>query len=62
MEQQEELTDGFFRRRNVDNLLLMAVLGSGSVREKAQAELRCRKAVTCSDAFEDLFMTNLSVV
>lgn len=62
MQNQGDFTDGFFRRRNVENLLLMAVLGDGSIREQARAELQRRRAITLPDAFEDAFMTNLSVV
>lgn len=62
MEKREALADGFLRRRNIENLLLMAVLGDGSVREQARAELQRRRAITLPDAFEDAFMTNLSVV
>ncbi len=62
MQQQSEFTDGYFRRRNVENLLLMAVLGDETIREKARAELQRRRLVKNRDDFEDSFMTNLSVV
>lgn len=62
MEQSVELKDSFFRCRNIENLMLMAVLGDSSVRQKARAELDRRRVIVCPDAFEDSFLTNLSVV
>ena len=62
MERRAELSDGYFRRRNVENLLLMAVLGEESVRDRARTELQRRRVVSGGDDFEDSFMTNLSVV
>ncbi len=62
MEQRVELADGFFRRRNIEKLLLMAVLGEESIREQARHELHERRVVSSGYDFEDAFMTNLSVV
>lgn len=62
MENQREQSEDFCRWGNVENLLLMAVLGDGSLREKACQELQRRRVVDREDDFEDLFMTNLSVV
>ena len=62
METRGELAEGFFRCKSVENLLLMAVLGDGSVREGARLELHRRRVVSRRDDFEDSFMTNLSVV
>lgn len=62
MEKRADLADGFFRCRNIENLLLMAVLGDASVREKARFELQRRRVIRGRDDFEDSFMTNLSVV
>lgn len=62
MNKSEDLADGFFRRRNIENLLLMTVLGDGMVREKAKAELRRRRVIRDRDDYEGTFMTNLSVV
>ncbi len=60
--EKRELADDYFRCRNIENLLLMAVLGDVSVREKARSELQRRRAIHLPDEFEDMFMTNLSVV
>ena len=62
MEEYGELTESFFRCKSIENLLLMAVLGDGSMREKARRELQRRRIVSGRDDFEDSFMTNLSVV
>jgi hypothetical protein len=62
MEKRADLTGRFFRCRNIENLLLMAVLGDVSVREKARFELQRRRVIRGLDDFADSFMTNLSVV
>jgi hypothetical protein len=62
MEQCAEFSDGYFLGKNIENLLLMAVLGDESLRQKARAELQRRRLLNCRDDFEDSFMTNLSVV
>lgn len=60
--EKRELTDDYYRCRNIENLLLMTVLGDDVVREKARAELQRRRAIHLPEEFEDMFMTNLSVV
>jgi hypothetical protein len=60
--EKREPGDGFFRCQSIENLMLMAVLGAGSVRETARTELGRRRAIRLPDEFEDMFMTNLSVV
>ena len=62
MDKREQLAEGFYRYKTVENLLLMAVLGSGTVGEQARRELQRRRVVSGKDDFEDSFMTNLSVV
>lgn len=59
---KQEPGDGFIRCQSVENLMLMVVLGAGSVREQARTELGRRRAIRLPDEFEDMFMTNLSVV
>ena len=62
MENQRESVEDILQWKNVKNLLLMAVLGDDSIRQKACQELQRRRIINQQDDFEDSFMTNLSVV
>ena len=62
MPNQTEQTKDILRHRNIESLLLMAVLGDNTLRQQARRELSRRRVINRGDNFEDGFMTNLSVV
>ena len=62
MDIQMETMEDTFQSESVENLLLIAVLGRGAIRESARRELERRHIVEPKSAFEDSYMTNLSVV
>lgn len=62
MDIQVKNMEEMFGCESVENLLLIAVLGKGSVRSCARKELERRRVVEPKFAFEDSYMTNLSVV
>lgn len=59
---EQESVDAIFKQKEVENLMLAAVLGIGTIREKARQELQRRQLINRQDDFEDSFTTNLSVV
>ncbi len=59
---QMETMEEMFWGESVENLLLIAALGKGAIRSGARRELERRRVVEPQFAFEDSYMTNLSVV
>ena len=57
-----ELFEHAFENETVENLLLIAVLGTGQMRLGARRELERRSVIDHQCDFEDSYMTNLSVV
>lgn len=62
MDEQMELIKEVISCESVENLLFISVLGEGAIRVHAREELERRRVVDPQCAFEDSYMTNLSVV
>jgi hypothetical protein len=62
MKNKTEQIEDVLGCKNIESLLLMAVLGDSAMRQHARRELSRRRVINSVEDFEDSFMTNLSVV